>query len=43
MFVKCCEPDSVPGGKVLCLLSAVNLTVFRVGKVCEELSEAETD
>ena len=31
------------GGKVLCLLSAVNLTVFRVGKVCEELSEAETD
>ena len=24
MFVKCCEPDSVPGGKVLCLLGTVN-------------------
>ena len=43
MFVKCCEPDSVWGGKVLCLLSAVKRTVFRVGKCCEELSEAETD
>ena len=34
MFVKYCEPVSVRGGKVLCLLSTVNRSVFGVGKCC---------
>ena len=34
MFVKYCEPVSVGGGKVLCLLSTVNLSVLGVGRHC---------
>ena len=34
MFVKYCEPVSVGGGKALCLLSTVNLSVLGVGRHC---------
>ena len=34
VFVKYCEPVSVGGGKALCLLSTVNLSVLGVGRYC---------